>query len=69
MILKLITLDLLLFPAILLVDLGVMTTLRRVDINMISPEIDQNYNATNIQVWGRDNIDFAQTRLVIKMTL
>ena len=48
-------------PSHFTVDLGVMTTLRRVDINMISPEIDQNYNATNIQVWGRDNIDFAQT--------
>ena len=48
-------------PSHFTIDLGVMTTLRRVDINMISPEIDQNYNATNIQVWGRDNIDFAQT--------
>ena len=48
-------------PSHFTVDLGVMTTLRRVDINMISPDIDQNYNATNIQVWGRDNIDFAQT--------
>ena len=48
-------------PSHFTIDLGVMTTLRRVDINMISPDIDQNYNATNIQVWGRDNIDFAQT--------
>ena len=48
-------------PSHFTIDLGVKTTLRRVDINMISPEIDQNYNATNVQVWGKDNIDFAET--------
>ena len=48
-------------PSHFTIDLGVMTTLRRVDINMIDPEITPNYNATNVQVWGKDNISFAET--------
>lgn len=48
-------------PSHFTVDLGVMTTLRRVDINMIDPEIDPSSNPTNIQIWGRDNLLFAET--------
>ena len=43
------------------IDLGVNTVLRRVDIDMIDPEIDPSFNPTGIQVWGRENLDFAQT--------
>ena len=43
------------------IDLGVNTVLRRVDIDMINPEIDSSSNPTGIQVWGRDNLDFAET--------
>ena len=43
------------------VDLGVNTVLRRVDIAMIDPDIDPSFNPTNVQVWGRENLDFAQT--------
>ena len=43
------------------VDLGVRTNLRRIDLNMIDPEVDASSNATNIQIWGRDNIIFAET--------
>jgi len=43
------------------IDLGVNTVLRRVDIAMIDPEIDPSYNPTGVQVWGRENLDFAQT--------
>ena len=43
------------------IDLGVNTILRRVDIDMLDPNIDSSSNATAIQVWGRDNLDFAQT--------
>ena len=48
-------------PSHFTVDLGVMTTLRRVDINMIDPEIDPSSNPTNVQIWGRDNLLFAET--------
>ena len=43
------------------IDLGVNTVLRRVDIAMIDPEIDPSFNPTGVQVWGRENLDFAQT--------
>jgi hypothetical protein len=43
------------------VDLGVMTNLRRIDLNMIDPAIDASSNATNVQIWGRDNLLFAET--------
>ena len=43
------------------VDLGVMTDLRRIDINSIDTEIDSSYNPTLIQIWGRDNLNFAET--------
>lgn len=43
------------------IDLGVNTILRRVDIDMLDPVIDPSSNITGIQVWGRDNLDFAQT--------
>ena len=42
-------------------DLGVKTILRRVDIDMINPDVDSSSNPTGIQVWGRENLDFAQT--------
>lgn len=48
-------------PSHFTVDLGVMTTLRRVDINMIDPAIDSSSNPTNVQIWGRDNLLFAET--------
>ena len=43
------------------VDLGVRTNLRRIDLNMIDPSIDASSNATHVQIWGRDNILFAET--------
>ena len=43
------------------VDLGVKTDLRRVDLISVDPNIDPTYNPTLIQIWGRDNIDFAET--------
>ena len=43
------------------IDLGVNTILRRVDVDMLDPNINSSSNATAIQVWGRDNLDFAQT--------
>ena len=43
------------------VDLGVRTNLRRIDLNMVNPDIDASSNATNVQIWGRDNILFAET--------
>ena len=43
------------------VDLGVMTDLRRIDINSIDTEIDSSYNPTSVQIWGRDNLNFAET--------
>ena len=43
------------------IDLGVNTILRRVDIDMLDPNLDASANVTAIQVWGRDNLDFAQT--------
>ncbi len=48
-------------PSHFTVDLGVLTDLRRVDISSISPEIDNDYNPTLVQVWGRENINFAET--------
>ena len=43
------------------VDLGVRTNLRRIDLNMIDPAFDASSNATHVQIWGRDNILFAET--------
>ena len=43
------------------VDLGVRTNLRRIDLNMVNPDIDASSNATHVQIWGRDNILFAET--------
>ena len=43
------------------VDLGVNTDLRRIDIHSINPEIESANNPTLIQVWGRDNLNFAET--------
>jgi len=48
-------------PSHFTIDLGVKTDLRRVDINTVDPNIDPTYNPTLIQIWGRDNIDFAET--------
>ena len=48
-------------PGHFTVDLGVKTDLRRVDLITIDPNIDPTYNPTLIQIWGRDNLDFAET--------
>ena len=48
-------------PSHFTIDLGVKTDLRRVDLNTVDPNIDPTYNPTLIQIWGRDNIDFAET--------
>ena len=44
------------------IDLGVNTTLRKVKLEMpdLSSTSAQN-NATEVQIWGRDNLDFAET--------
>ena len=43
------------------VDLGVKTDLRKVKLNMIDPLINSANNTTQIQIWGRDNLNFAET--------
>ena len=43
------------------VDLGVKTDLRKVKLNMIDPSINSSNNATQVQIWGRDNLNFAET--------
>ena len=48
-------------PSHFTIDLGVNTVLRRVDIDMMNPDVDSSSNPTGIQVWGRENLDFAQT--------
>ncbi len=43
------------------VDLGVTTDLRKVKLDMLDPAANANNNITDIQLWGRDNLDFAET--------
>ena len=43
------------------VDLGVETDLRKVKLDMIDPVSNPNNNPTEIQIWGRDNLNFAET--------
>jgi len=43
------------------VDLGVETDLRKVKLDMLDPSVNANNNITDIQIWGRDDLDFAQT--------
>ncbi len=43
------------------VDLGVRSVLRRVDLGMLDPNINSSNNPTQIQIWGRDNLNFAET--------
>ena len=43
------------------IDLGVMTTLRKVKLEMPTPSISAQNNATEVQIWGRNNLEFAET--------
>ena len=43
------------------VDLGVKTDLRKVKLNLVDPLINSENNPTEIQIWGRDNLNFAET--------
>ena len=43
------------------VDLGVMTTLRKVKLEMPTPSSSAQNNATEVQIWGRDGLEFAET--------
>ena len=43
------------------VDLGVKTDLRKVKLNLVDPTINSENNPTEIQIWGRDNLNFAET--------
>jgi hypothetical protein len=43
------------------VDLGVKTDLRKVKLNLVDPVINSENNPTEIQIWGRDNLNFAET--------
>ena len=43
------------------VDLGVMTTLRKVKLQMPTPSSSAQNNATEVQIWGRNNLEFAET--------
>ena len=43
------------------VDLGVMTTLRKVKLEMPTPNSSAQNNATEVQIWGRDGLEFAET--------
>ena len=42
-------------------DLGVMTTLRKVKLEMPTPNSSAQNNATEVQIWGRDGLEFAET--------
>ena len=42
-------------------DLGLNTTLRKVKLEMPTPSSSPQNNATEVQIWGRDNIEFAET--------
>jgi hypothetical protein len=42
-------------------DLGLNTTLRKVKLEMPTPSSSPQNNATKVQIWGRDNIEFAET--------
>ena len=43
------------------VDLGVYTDLRKIKLDMADPASTPNNNPTEIQIWGRDNLNFAET--------
>ena len=43
------------------VDLGVTTDLRKVKLDMIDPSSNANNNITEIQIWGRNDLNFAET--------
>ena len=43
------------------VDLGVMTTLRKVKLEMPTPSSSAQNNATEVQIWGRNGLEFAET--------
>ena len=43
------------------IDLGVMTTLRKVKLEMPDPNSSAQNNATEVQIWGRDGLEFAET--------
>ena len=43
------------------VDLGVKTDLRKVKLNLVDPVVSAENNPTEIQIWGRDNLNFAET--------
>jgi len=43
------------------VDLGVYTDLRKIKLDMVDPASTPNNNPTEIQIWGRDNLNFAET--------
>ncbi len=43
------------------VDLGVKTDLRKVKLNIVDPVVSSENNPTEIQIWGRDNLNFAET--------
>lgn len=43
------------------VDLGVKTDLRKLKLNLVDPTINPSNNPTQVQIWGRDNLNFAET--------
>lgn len=43
------------------VDLGVFTDLRKIKLDMVDPDSNPNNNPTEIQIWGRGNLNFAET--------
>ena len=43
------------------IDLGAMTTLRKVKLEMPTPSSSAQNNATEVQIWGRDGLEFAET--------
>ena len=43
------------------IDLGVMTTLRKVKLEMPTPSSSAQNNATEVQIWGRNNLELAET--------
>ena len=43
------------------IDLGLMTTLRKVKLEMPTPSSLAENNATEVQIWGREDLEFAET--------
>tara|TARA_S200000501_G_C20830496_1_gene746994 strand:+ start:182 stop:1942 length:1761 start_codon:yes stop_codon:yes gene_type:complete len=48
-------------PSHFTIDLGVNADLRRVDIHSVDTSIDASTTPISVQIWGRNNLNFAET--------